>query len=196
MGLFEDLSRFLETRLDEFLRANPHLELQALEEQLRAQEEDAINLLGELKRREQQLEEGILSTAQEVQRWHARIEKAKAANRLDLVQPAQEREAALLRQGNHLWGQMKGVKERIAQTRELQRKVHLKRQELKPKIARAEAERASARSASRTQANWGATGWNQSPFGRFNQPVDPLEETFQRWETDEELEDLKRQMGK
>ena len=196
MGLFEDVSRFLETRLDEFLRANPHLELQALEEQLRAQEEDAINLLGELKRREQQLEEGILSTAQEVQRWHARIEKAKAANRLDLVQPAQEREAALLRQGNHLWGQMKGVKERIAQTRELQRKVHLKRQELKPKIARAEAERASARSASRTQANWGATGWNQSPFGRFNQPVDPLEETFQRWETDEELEDLKRQMGK
>ncbi|MCG8365444.1 MAG: TIGR04376 family protein [Pseudanabaenales cyanobacterium] len=196
MGLFEDLSRFLETRLDEFLRANPHLELQALEEQLRAQEEDAINLLGELKRREQQLEEGILSTAQEVQRWHARIEKAKAANRLDLVQPAQEREAALLRQGNHLWGQMKGVKERIAQTRELQRKVHLKRQELKPKIARAEAERASARAASRTQANWGATGWNQRPFGMFNQPVDPLEETFQRWETDEELEDLKRQMGK
>lgn len=196
MGLFEDLSRFLETRLDEFLRANPHLELQALEEQLRAQEEDAINLLGELKRREKQLEEGILSTAQEVQRWHARIEKAKAANRLDLVQPAQEREAALLRQGNHLWGQMKGVKERIAQTRELQRKVHLKRQELKPKIARAEAERASARAASRTQANWGATGWNQSPFGMFNQPVDPLEETFQRWETDEELEDLKRQMGK
>ena len=80
MGLFEDLSRFLETRLDEFLRAHPHLEMQALEEQLRGQEEDAINLLGDLKRREKQLEEGILSTAQDVQLWHTRIEKAKAAN--------------------------------------------------------------------------------------------------------------------
>ena len=196
MGLFEDLSRFLETRLDEFLRANPHLELQALEEQLRGQEEDAINLLGDLKRREKQLEESILSTAQEVQRWHARIEKAKAANRVDLVQPAQEREAALLRQGNHLWGQMKGVKDRIGQTRDLQRKVHLKRQELKTKIAQAEAVRAAARATARTKSDWGSTGWNQSPFNVFNQPTDPLEETFQRWETEEELEELKRQMGK
>ena len=196
MGLFEDLSRFLETRLDEFLRANPHLELQALEEQLRGQEEDAINLLGDLKRREKQLEESILSTAQEVQRWHTRIEKAKAANRLDLVQTAQEREAALLRQGNHLWGQMKGVKERIDQTRNLQRKVHLKRQELKTKIAQAEAARTAARATSRTKPDWGATGWNQSPFSMFNQPTDPLEETFQRWETEEELEALKRKMGK
>lgn len=110
MGLFEDLSRFLENRLDEFLKANPHLELMALEEQLRGQEEDAINLLGTLKRRQQQLEDSILETAQEIQRWHERIRKAQAANREDLAQPAQAREAALLREGNHLWGQMQGVK--------------------------------------------------------------------------------------
>ena len=35
MGLFDDLSRFLENRLEEFLRNNPHLELEALLEQLR-----------------------------------------------------------------------------------------------------------------------------------------------------------------
>jgi uncharacterized protein (TIGR04376 family) len=104
MGLFEDLSRFLENRLDEFLKANPHLELMALEEQLRGQEEDAINLLGTLKRRQQQLEDSILETAQAIQRWHERIKKAQAANREDLAQPAQAREAALLREGNHLWG--------------------------------------------------------------------------------------------
>ncbi|MEM6427135.1 MAG: TIGR04376 family protein, partial [Cyanobacteria bacterium P01_D01_bin.128] len=124
MGVFEDFSRFLETRLDEFLRANPHLELLALEDQLRGQEEDAINLLGDLKRRETQLEAEILSTAQEVKRWHERIAKARAANRLDLVEPAQAREAALLRQGNHLWGQMKGVKTQMQQTRELQKQIH------------------------------------------------------------------------
>lgn len=196
MGLFEDLSRFLESRLDEFLKANPHLELMALEEQLRGQEEDAINLLGDLKRRQKQIEDSILSTAQEIQRWHARIEKAQAANRQDLVQPAQEREAALLRQGNHLWGQMKGIKERIHQTRQLQQQIHSRRGELKVKIAAAEANRAASQTTS--AYNTGQTaGWQQSPFdSSFNRPLDPLEETFQRWETEKELEDLKRQMGK
>ncbi|NJL87984.1 MAG: TIGR04376 family protein [Leptolyngbyaceae cyanobacterium SM1_1_3] len=200
MGLFEDLSRFLETRLDEFLRANPHLELMALEEQLRGQEEDAINLLGDLKRREKQLEDSVLSTAQDIQRWHERMQKAAAAQRQDLMRAAQEREAALLRQGNHLWGQMKGIKEQIEQTRELQRRIHEKRRELKTKIARAEAQRTAARAAKATSpepaTSWGTTGWNQSPYTTFDRPVDPLEETFQRWETEEELEDLKRQMGR
>ncbi|HEY9735754.1 MAG TPA: TIGR04376 family protein [Trichocoleus sp.] len=195
MGLFEDLSRFLETRLDEFLRANPQLELLALEDQLRGQEEDAINLLGDLKRREKQLEDSILSTAQEIQRWHARIEKAKSANRPDLARPAEEREATLLRQGNHLWGQMKGVKERVEQTRELQRRIHDRRRELKTKIAQAETERAAQRTTQRSTSTW-ETGWNRSPYSVFSQPMDPLEETFQRWETEEELERLKRQMGR
>lgn len=193
MGLFEDLSRFLESRLDEFLKANPHLELMALEEQLRGQEEDAINLLGDLKRREKQLEEGILSTAQEIQRWHERIKKAKAANRQDLVRAAEEREAGLLREGNHLWGQMQGIKQQLEKTRQLQRQIHAKRRELKAKIAAAEAARAANR-AHPEGSDRSATGWNQSPYQSFGRPVDPLEETFQRWETEEELEDLKRQM--
>ncbi|MEM9003985.1 MAG: TIGR04376 family protein [Cyanobacteria bacterium P01_F01_bin.86] len=194
MGLFEDLSRFLESRLDEFLKANPHLEMMALEEQLRGQEEDAINLLGDLKHRERQLQDSILSTAQEVQRWHTRIQKAKAANRPDLVAPAEAREAALLREGNHLWGQMQGITDQLEKTRQLQHQIHQKRRELKTKMAAAEASRAAAKAAS---AGSGQTsGWQQSPYRGFNQPVDPLEETFQRWETENELEELKRQMGR
>jgi uncharacterized protein (TIGR04376 family) len=195
MGLFEDLSRFLESRLDEFLQANPHLEMMALEEQLRGQEEDAIALLGDLKRRETQLQDSILATAQAVQRWHGRVAKAKAANRLDLLQPAQEREAALLREGNHLWGQMTGIKERLQQTRTLQQQIHSKRQELKVKIVQAEATRATA-TATQTSTDWPTTGWQQSPYTGRRSTVDPLEESFQRWETEKELEDLKRQMGR
>lgn len=191
MGLFEDLSRFLENRLDEFLKANPHLELMALEEQLRGQEEDTINLLGDLKRRQQQLEDSILSTAQEIQRWHERIRQAEAAHRPDLAQPAKAREAALLRQGNHLWGQMQGIKNRLEQTRELQRQIHDRRRELKVKMAAAEANRTTATAASQSDQT---AGWQQTAYAQFNQPVDPLEETFQRWETEEELEALKRQM--
>ncbi|MGB3296656.1 MAG: TIGR04376 family protein [Phormidesmis sp.] len=190
MSLFDDLSRFLETRLDEFLRANPHLELRALDDQLRGQEEDAIRLIGDLSRRSKQLEERILETAQDIQQWHGRINKAKAANRQDLVGPAQEREATLLRQGNHLWGQLKGVKERIEQTKALQQRVKAKRQEVKTKIAQAAATAKTAR----VDADWGTTGWNKSPYS-FSQSIDPLDESFRQWEAEEELDELKRKMG-
>lgn len=192
MGLFEDLSQFLETRLDEFLKANPHLELMGLEDQLRGQEQDAIRLLGDLKRREQQLEDSILATAQDIQRWHDRIQNAQAAHRVDLVKAAQEREAALLRQGNQYWGQLKGVKDQMEQTRTLQKEIHDRRRELKAKIAEAQAQR----TAQRTTTSWD-TGWAKPPFEGFGRdPMDPLEESFQRWETEQELEELKRQMGK
>jgi len=189
MSLFDDLSRFLETRLDEFLRANPHLELRALEDQLRGQEEDALRLLSNLKRQERELENNILETAKDIQQWHGRIEKAKAANRQDLVGPAQEREAALLRQGNHLWGQMKGIKERISQTTALRDRVRTKRQEVKTKIAQA----AAAKPPSSSSGDWGTTGWNQTTY-TSNSTVDPLDESFRRWEAEEELEALKRDM--
>jgi uncharacterized protein (TIGR04376 family) len=190
MGLFEDLSRFLETRLDEFLKAHPHLELMGLEDQLRGQEQETIALLGDLKRREQQLEASILATAQEIQRWHGRIAKAKAANRLDLASLAEEREAALLRQGNQYWGQMQGVKEQIPKTRDLQQQIHARRQELKTKIAQLQAEQKAQETTS-----WD-TGWHKTPYDVFNRELmDSAEEAFQRWETDQELEDLKRKMS-
>jgi len=195
MGLFEDLSRFLETRLDEFLKAHPHLELMGLEDQLRGQEQEAIALLEDLKRREKRLEDSILATAQEIQLWHQRIAKAKAANRLDLVGLAEEREAALLRQGNQYWGQMKGVKDQLVKTRALQQQIHERRRELKAKIAKMQAERAAQRTTDRT-TSWDA-GWNKAPYDVFGRdPLDPVEEAFQRWETDQELEDLKRNMGR
>jgi uncharacterized protein (TIGR04376 family) len=195
MSLFEDFSAFLESRLEEFLRNNPHLELQALEEQLREQEEEAIRLLGDLRLREKQLQDEILATAQEVQRWHVRIEKAKQAQRLDLVKPAEEREAALLRQGNQLWGQMELVKKRIEQTIELQRQIQIRRQEVRRKVVEAE-QAARASYQARAEQQWQTTGWNQGYNVGYAKAADPLEQTFRQWETDEELEELKRQMGR
>jgi uncharacterized protein (TIGR04376 family) len=192
VGLFDDFSRFLETRLEEFLRNNPHLELQALEEQLREQEEDLLRLITDLQRQEKKSQADILSTAQEIQRWHGRIDKAKAARRLDLAQAAQEREAALLRQGNQLWGHMQGLKERIGQAQELQRKIQVRRQEVQTKAAQAETSRANPK----VEQRWDTTGWNQSRTKTDSSDADSLEEKFQRWETDEELNQLKRNMGR
>lgn len=193
MGLFEDFSRFLETRLEEFLRNNPHLEWQALEEQLREQEEGILRLFGDLQRQEKTLQDQILETAQEIQRWHIRIDKAKAAGRMDLAQAAQEREAALLRQGNQLWGQMQGVKERILKAKELHRQVTQRRQEVREKAAEAQA-RATAQKAE--QQRWDTAGWNQTYQRNIYGAADPLEAAFQNLETDDELDQMKRNMGR
>lgn len=203
MGLFEDLSSFLEMRLEEFIRNNPHLELQALEENLLEQEEETLRLLAELRVREKRLQDEILATAQDIQRWHLRIEKAKAAQRLDLAKPAEEREAALLRQGNQLWGQMEVLKQRMQQTVELQQQIQVRKREVKSKVAEAQAQRVSYQAQANAQAaqapagpasteqQWQTAGWNQTA----KSPLD-LEQAFQRWETDEELEALKRQINR
>ena len=194
MGLFDDFSRFLETRLEEFLRANPHLELQALEEQLREQQEDTLRLIADLQRQEKNLQEQILTIAQDIERWHERIAKAEAANREDLAQPAREREAVLLRQGNQRWGQMQGVKQRIEQSKQLYQQIKQRRQEVSVKAAEAVKARAQAK-AQQQQQQWETKAWNQTAnYGSFSAAADPLEQEFMRWETEDELERLKREM--
>ncbi|MFN6473073.1 MAG: TIGR04376 family protein [Nostoc sp. SerVER01] len=191
MGLFDDLSRFLENRLEEFLRNNPHLELEALLEQLREQEEDTLKLIADLQLQEKRSQDDILATAQEIQRWHIRVQKAKDAGRQDLVTAASEREAALLREGNQRWGQMQGLKERINQSQELLRKIQQRRQEVQAKAAEAQTARAKAQTQQRLETNgW----WNQSSSSSSG--FDDLEEKFRRWETQDELEQMKRNMGK
>ncbi|MCL2930666.1 MAG: TIGR04376 family protein [Trichodesmium sp. MAG_R01] len=192
MGLFDDFSQFLENRLEEFLQNNPHLELQALEEQLRQQEEDTLRLIVQLQRQEKKLEQDILSTAQEVKRWHNRIEKAQTANRIDLVQAAQEREASFLRQGNQQWGQMQGYKQRIQQATELYHQIKQRCKEVRAKATQAETSSYTARN----EKPWETDGWNQNSSYNFDNLFDHLEEQFKSMETNEELERMKRNMGK
>jgi uncharacterized protein (TIGR04376 family) len=191
VGLFEDLSRFLESRLEDFLRNNPHLEYEALLEQLREQEEDALKLISDLQVQEKRSQEEILSTAQEIQKWHIRIEKAQTAGRNDLAVKAQEVEASLLREGNQRWGQMQGAKERISQAKELLKKIQARRQEVQVKATQAQAERAKAKVQQRIDTSG---GWNKSPSSYSG--YEDLEEQFLRLETDDELQRIKKNMGK
>jgi uncharacterized protein (TIGR04376 family) len=190
MGVFDDFGRFLEERLDEYLRNNPHLELMVLEEKLREQEEETLNLMTDLKRQEQQLQDDILGLAREIQLWHLRIEKAKAKGRNDLAEPAEAHEAHLLRQGNQKWAQMEVLKQRIKQTQELQQQIQTRRKEVQARVVQTQA---TPQSGNKTDA-W-TTGWSQSP-GAFKAPVDDLEKQFRRWEAEEELDQLKRNMGR
>jgi uncharacterized protein (TIGR04376 family) len=191
VGLFDDFSRFLENRLEEFLRNNPHLELEALLEQLRQQEEDTLKLIADLQLQEKRSQEDVLSTAQEIQRWHIRVQKAQNAGRQDLAAAAQDREAALLREGNQLWGHMQGLKERIKQSQELLHKIQVRRQEVQTKAAQAQTARAKAQAQQRLETN----GW-WTPTSSYTSGLDDLEEKFRRWETEDELEQMKRNLGK
>ena len=115
MSLFD----FLETRLDEFLKDNPALELGALAEQLREQEEDTLKLIYQLQLEEKNLQQEILKLAEEIQTWHKRVNIAKNAGELDLAQAAEAREASLLHKGNQVWGKMEGAKKRSEQSKNL-----------------------------------------------------------------------------
>ena len=189
MGLFDDINQFLEERLDEFLKANPHLELQAVEEQLREQESDTIELIAKLQLEEKNLQDRVLAVANDIQTWHARIGKAERANRQDLADAAREREAELLRQGNQIWGQMEGVKQRTAKAKDLLKQVKQKREELK-KTARSQPQNSSAYSSD-------TVGWDRGGSApQYRRSADPLEAEFQRWEVDEELEQIKKNLNK
>jgi uncharacterized protein (TIGR04376 family) len=190
MGLFDDMKRFLETQLDDFMSKNPHLQIQVLEEQLQQQEEDSQTFLVDLRLQEKQVQAEVLSTAQEIKSWHDRVTKAQAADKQDLATAAQERVDQLLRQGNQLWGKMQGIKDRTAQTTKLIDTIKVRRQELQLKAAEVQA------AARVTSTAWEkpVDSW-RSETSRSN-PSDPLEAQFLRWEAEEELQQLKRKLGK
>lgn len=188
VSLIDDLIRFLEMRLEEFLQAHPELELQALDEQLRQQEGDTTRLIAECRTEQQRVQNSILATAQEIKVWHARVEKATLANRPDLAQGARQREADLLSQGNQLWGQMKGAKARLQQMELLQQQVQKRRQEVRDriKVANAQARQAQAnRNGPSEPPGW--SGWSQP-----SSDWDELDTQFRTLETELELEELRR----
>lgn len=191
MSIFDDINQFLEKQLDEFLRNNPHLELQAIEEQLKEQERDTLKLMLELKKQEQSLQDEILAIANKIQTWHSRVMKAKEAGREDLAQSAQEREAALMREGNQVWGKMAGIKTSMAKSQELLQQIQQRRQQVQDQYQQAQAQTQSYQTNSN---NSYTTGWNQGTTTQHKSAADPLEAEFQKWELDEELEQMKRNM--
>ena len=191
MGLLEDMKQFLESQIDDFLSKNPHLELQVIEQQLAQQETDTVELIVSLQSQEKQTEREILNTAQEIKNWYDRVQKATTAGRSDLATAAQERVNALLPQGNQLWGKMQGFKERTAKAQKLLQTIKQRRIEVKAKSAAAQAARTQAETSSNT-SSWGSVN-NYTTTSDF---ADPLDAQFRRWEADEELENLKRNLSK
>lgn len=191
MNVFDDVNRFLEKQLEEFLRSHPQLELQVLAENLQEQVSKTTEMLDQLSLEEKKQQEAILATAKEIQRWHERIKKAEQAQRQDLAAAAKEREAALLRQGNQQWGQMQVIQARFQQTQSLLEKIQIRQQEVQEKIRQTPPRSTPEANSPSSNPSGATSGWYNS--SSYADP-DLLEEQFKRWEMDEALEDLKRNM--
>ncbi len=190
MGILGDVSKFLETQIDEFLKNNPHLELQALDEKLAEQQRESDRLLSDLRSRLQTVESKIREAGEEIKRWHIRIEKAKQAGRNDLLILAEAHQSELLREGNQVWGQMELLRDRIPQAEKLAIQIQQRRQELQIKLEAARSQRVTDRSTSGTTTSW----QDVKPTARTSS--DPLEKKFALWETEEEFQKLKRKAGR
>ncbi|MFN3926743.1 MAG: TIGR04376 family protein [Pseudanabaenaceae cyanobacterium] len=182
MSIIDDIKKFLETRLEEFIRSNPQLELQLLDDQLQQQEQESLRLISEYTAQEKKLQEEILKIADEITKWHDRAQKAAQAGKTDLAQGAKAREADLLRQGNQVWAQMNLAKQNLQQAQTLYHQIKVRRQEVQAKIA---SDRKPKESFSSTWQNW------QTSSG-----YDELEAKFRQWEMDMEIEQMKRKMGR
>lgn len=188
MGLFSDVGRFFETRLDEFLKSHPHLELQAIAEQLQEQEREAMRLERDLSTQLEKIEQQLVTLAQDIQHWHQRTQQAEAGDRQDLAAAARQREAALLREGNQLWGSMQGTKQRIEQVKTLLVQLRGKREEVKVKMD-------EIKTSQRVRDDY-TTSWETGVGDRpSSDPNDPLEAQFQQWEMDEQIRQMKQKMG-
>ncbi len=178
MTFFRDLNSFLEQRLEDFIRANPQLELNLLLMELEDQERQTRDLYCKLQQEVQACEQQILNLVNDIRRWRDRIQTATTAGRSDLVTLARQREAELRQRGQQLWTQRLNALSQMRATEELLAKIRDRRQELQQRVPRASAVSASP-----------------PPFSTSSSPTDPLEAEFRRLELQTALEELKRSMG-
>ncbi len=183
MKLLDDLAAFLEQKLDEFLAANPGLQLQMLLFEVEQQEAETTRLLQSLSTQKQRAEKEILGLVEDMRKWTDRIEKAEAARRPDLAQAARDKEQALRQQGNFLWQQMAQSQAQIPATMALLDKIKARRQEIQAKVQVNPS--VAATGSVHTSSSY------QTPLGS---PPDPLEQTFRDLELKQALEELKRGM--
>lgn len=188
MKFLDDLSAFLEQRLDDFLAANPGLKLQMLLFEVEQQEAETSQLLQSLGTQKQRAEQEILGLVADMRKWTERIQKAEAANRPDLAQAARQREQDLRQRGNTLWQQMTQSQQQIPATQALLEKIKVRRQEIQAEIRKHQTQPPPPPFSQSPSA--------APPTANFSQSLDPLEATFRDMELKEALEELKRSMSR
>jgi uncharacterized protein (TIGR04376 family) len=182
MGLFEDFTNFLESRLDEFLQSNPELNLTILEQEVKQQKKDTIKLINSLDSQQKILENKIVSLGKEISIWYSRINKAKTAGRLDLAQAAEQKQDSLLQEGNIVWQKMEDVKQKSAEAKRLLITLEEKEREINLKMEQVK------------KANQNYSSSHSFDHRYTYSANDDLEAKFQEWEVEQELQKMKKNL--
>lgn len=193
MSIFENFTSFLESKLDEFLQNNPQLNLRILAQEVKQEKQDTLRLINQLEIKQKRLETEILKLVQDVKLWCERIEKAKKAKRIDLVQEAENRKKFLLSQGNTAWQEMEKVKSQIANSKQKMINIEQKEREINLKIQELEKIKYQTSYSSQTSSNSAYSNKSYSNFNNVNN--DDLEKKFRDWEVSMELEEMKKKMN-
>ncbi|MDR7920649.1 hypothetical protein RHK62_00365 [Thermosynechococcus sp. HY213] len=180
MSFFRDLNAFLEQKLEDFIRANPQLELNLLLLELEDQERETQERLLRLQQEVNTCEQQILGLVSEIRRWRDRTHTAMAAQRPDLAELARQREAELRQRGEQLWTQRLDALNQIPVTQQLLQKIRDRRREVMNRVPSASAPPPPP-----------------PPPPRMSSDLnDPIEAEFRRLELQTALEELKRSMGR
>ncbi|MFN9570373.1 MAG: hercynine metabolism protein [Cyanobacteriota bacterium] len=164
----------LEARLDQtlegFLRANPQQDTLLAEQVARDRQQQLRRDRLALKTEAELQRQGLLRLAEDIRCWQGRVDRAKGAGALDLAGRAEAHIATLMEQGRARWQTLGELGERFAAVEQ-------------------ELQQLGTASGSRGQA--AAT----KPGVQPSEPPGPdLEADWAAFETQQELEDLRRKM--
>lgn len=193
MGFFEDFNNFLETKLEEFLSSNPHLELEALSYELAEEKNNTVKLINELNNARKNLDEEIVTIAKDIQLWHGRIEKAKALNELELANQAQQRENDLLRLGNLVWTKRGNIEKNLKDSQQLLSSLEKRQAEVKIKIDQVKANQVYSNTYNNRYNDFDSSQTVNSYYKKGQ--YDALDAKFQKLETEEELQKIKQNLN-
>ena len=161
----EELEGRLEQQLEAFLRGNPQQEALLAEQEQRDRQQ---RLLGERLKLRQEAElqrQGLLRLAGEIRQWQERVERARTAGADDLTRRAEAHIATLMEQGRNRWQTLGELGERFDAV-----------------------ERDLAGLTGRTAA----APAQEAKGGPAPDPMAELEQAWARFETQQELEALRR----
>lgn len=178
----DQLEARLEQQLEGFLRDNPQqrilLEQQAARDRQRRLGEERL----ELQRQAEAQRRALLALAEEIRLWQQRVSRARQAGAADLAERAERHRAALMDQGRALWQALGELGVRFAAV-----EAELAALAANPAAAGSPAGSGTAGQASQGQAASGTRG--------HASPADSLEADWQRFETQQELQELRRRLN-
>jgi hercynine metabolism protein len=179
----EELEARLEQRLQAFLRANPQQEALLAEQEQRERQQRLLEERLRLRQEAELQRQGLLRLAGEIRQWKERVKRAEGAGAGDLAERADAHIATLMEQGRSRWQTLGEVGERFTAVE----------RDLQQLTARAAAAQAPG------QGGQGAAGdGGREKQGQDSAKASPMEELERAWasfETEQELESLRRRQG-